>query len=312
VEIDLTDQPLEQPERAQLEALPDEVRVELEEAVDLCVNLVSEEPGTTRLYETKIHSDLLEEHGGTIDVILVDGNSLHVIDFKFGRTRVEIENNAQIKCYLNLARQLFPEATEFYGSIIQPAFSNQIQTMDFPLHELLQHEADVLEASISDHLKAGDHCKWCPAGPTCQVLAEYLRAQVEEFPDLTQLVSDARSNPTDEQIEQLCKIYKTFKLVENQTKGAGAILKEWARKGSDIEVHGLSVRLTHRKYWKKDAKLPQELVKVTFETPAQAQKILNLDKDEFEAKFGDRLDLVESHALVMGRKAADKEFPEFD
>ena len=316
VEIDILDQPLAQPQREFLESLSDEVRKRLIDHVDICVALVNEIDAKVKLYETKIQSDLLEEHGGTVDVIAFDGETLHVIDFKFGRVLVDHEDNAQIKCYLVLARQMFPEAKRFKGSIIQPVFSREMRTHEYTEAELLDHEAKVLEASITDHLKAGDHCLYCPALIACKEAARHLREQVEQFPDLTKLVGEVKNEkPTPEQLEHLCKMYRTFKLAEKATKGAGEVLKHYARIGEDIAAHGLGVTVRRNTVWNDNAVEVLEDVIGDLEdcyklkTPNQVREAHGMTKEEFEEVLERGTRTTESTSLVIGK--GFREFPEF-
>jgi len=317
VEIDLRGVAIGKEEAEQWNALPKSVREDLERQVELCVNLVDDMDGSVKLYETKIQSDLIGEHGGTIDVIVLEGENLHVVDFKFGRVKVDIEDNKQIQCYLNLARQLFPEAKRFFGSIIQPIYSDRMQTVEFSEKQLNAHMSAVLEASISDHFKAGDHCQWCPAGPQCQVLADYLHSQIQDFPDLTTFVGEVTDKPTADQVAQLARIYKTFKLAEKATEGAGEILKRWAREGADVKAHGLGLRVTNRVCWVVDAeaKLAGKFQNIDFTarklmTPKQVQEVLGLSKVKFEEEFKDLLETKSVTSLVVGKDS--NELPEFD
>lgn len=321
VEIDLRGEPLEEPERSQLADMADADREELLEAVELCIELTAEMDGDVQLYETKIQSDVVEEHGGTIDVINYDSKTrvLHVVDYKFGRVQVDIEDNKQIKCYLNLARQMFPHSETFLGSIIQPAHSDRMNTVEFAKHELDDHLAAVVMASHSDHFEAGDHCTFCPALPKCQTAAEYLRDEIRSFPDLTQLVASVDIQPTEEDVDKLCRIYKTFKLAEKATEGAGTILKKWASEGANVKVHGLGLRVSYRAYWSNYAEAilkqmgiaPSDYLKdPTIVTPKDLRERLGLTKQQFEAKFEKALDLRPITSLVIGK--ASNDFPEFD
>jgi len=298
--------PLEQSDREFLESLPDEVRDQLEEDVDLCVELVDGLAYNQRHLERQIQHDLIEEHGGTVDVIIQHGETLHVIDFKFGRMRVDPEGNPQIMSYINLARQLYPKATRFLGSIIQPKIKRDIQTVEFTLEELDEHERRVLEASISDEFKAGDHCQWCPLLHQCTTAAKHIRDNVEEFPVLTPEVDT----------ETLVKIYKIGKLAEKMTKDSGAVLKERLRKGETVE--GVGLRPSGWFVWKANAaEILTEagvdfdcLVEAKMMSPSASRKKLGIPKDSFDEKFGPAISRRPGVSIVLGKNQLG-EFPEF-
>jgi hypothetical protein len=313
--VDLTDE-----QEAFRATLDDDVLEWLEWAVEVCVAAIADSDADQIYHEAKIPHDLVEEHGGTVDVIEYwhTTKTLQVTDFKFGRVRVDIEDNKQVMSYLNLARQRFyPEADRFIGRIIQPRFGEDPQATVFSLAQLDQHEADVIEASISDRFEAGGHCTFCPILASCQTAAEHLRDQVNEFPDLTKFVGGISGQPTEAQVEQLCKIYLTFKLAEKATEGAGVILKKWAREGANIQAHNLGLRKTTRTSWAPFSRewLEERFGEEAFEperklrSAVDTRKALNMTKEQFEDEFKDHLYIKDVHAIVTGRDA--KEFPEF-
>lgn len=302
-----------------LEGLDPKARDELVKHVEVAVDLVADSDADVILYETKIQSNFIEEHGGTVDVMEYwkGSRTLQVTDFKFGRVKVEIEDNKQVKCYLNLARQLFPKAQRFIGRVIQPVWSFDAITTVFSAEELDDHEADVINASISDYFKAGDHCFYCDYGPQCKTLARHLAKQVDEFPDLTQAVGEGKDD-----IETLANIYKAYKMAEKMLKGCGTILKEKGKKGGDLEAFGLGLQVTHRMYWKdlaEDALMAQgipthDYIKPnTLVTPSQLKENLTAQgwtEEEFESRMRDAIEWKPITSLVFGKDS--NPLPEFD
>jgi len=293
---------------------------DLEDKVAFCVEFIDSVDSDVKLYETKIQSDLIEEHGGTVDVIAYNSrtHALHVIDFKFGRVKVDSEDNTQIQCYINLARQLFPDAVEFYGTIVQP-LAGEPHTATFSAETLDAHMAAVLEASISKEFHAGDHCKWCPALSMCETAAAYLRDELREFPDLKQVVAEVESKPTEEDVAKIAKLYKLFKIAEAASDGASGILKKWAKEGADISVHGLNLRFSNRTEWAPGAETefirlelyPAVYSKTSLVTPKQLQEALDLTKELFEEKFEKVIQKRQIESLVIG-KGEPRTFDEFD
>ena len=64
---------------------------------------------------------------GTADAIVLCGDVLHVIDYKYGRSVVEVEGNPQLKLYALGALESFDllgEIVEFHATIYQPRAGN--------------------------------------------------------------------------------------------------------------------------------------------------------------------------------------------
>lgn len=161
------------------------------------------------LLEETIVSNAIEEYGGTIDTLIVGKDFIHVIDFKYGTMPVPPENNMQLLSYLGLALGRFPGRTKFFASIVQPRIPGDPRCVPYTLDQVVGHRVDVILASKSDTLVAGEHCRWCPLRKTCTELNQHLvEVAKEEFSDdwtgekclemiqwgdvITELVSDAK------------------------------------------------------------------------------------------------------------------------
>lgn len=131
----------------------------------------------TKVYETKIEHGSIPDFGGTIDAAILDGTCLEVADLKSGTWRVPAENNPQLMSYLCLARPLFPEATEFIGTIIQPRTNKLPKTSRFSGAQLDIFEQQVKIAGVSDKKQTGDHCRFCPLRSKCNEGTEYAKSR---------------------------------------------------------------------------------------------------------------------------------------
>lgn len=312
--------PLSEDDLRYFEGFSKQKQNELTEAVDLCVEFVESLPFPEKRFEAKIPSLFIEEHGGTMDVIATDGYTLHVVDFKFGRGVVEIEDNDQVGCYLNLARQLYPKAKRFFGTIIQPFNGGIKGPIEFTADHLDELDRKVLRASITRNYVGGDHCTFCPILSKCKTAAKFVQEQVSEFPDLTVLVAETNGKPTDEEVELVAKLYKTYKIAESGSEGAGAILKSWGRRGIDIQKHGLGIRYSTRHDWNDNVEAILIATKVDREdwgefklyTPTQLRQRLGVTKETFEADFKGALNIREVETLVLGKggKGDFSEFPD--
>ena len=151
-----------------------------------------EKVGEARL-EVEVLLDLGEfipEGFGTSDAVIISGNTLHVIDFKYGKgVRVEAENNPQMLIYAVGAYSFYNaiyDVDEVLTSIYQPRINN-ISTASMTGAELMAF-AENLKGIAEKASKGkgefvpGDHCRFCRARQHCKALAgwaEELRSNLD-------------------------------------------------------------------------------------------------------------------------------------
>lgn len=151
-----------------------------------------EKVGEARL-EVEVLLDLAEfipEGFGTSDAVIISGNTLHVIDFKYGKgVRVEAENNPQMLIYAVGAYSFYNaiyDVDEVLTSIYQPRINN-ISTTSMTGAELMAF-AENLKGIAEKASKGkgefvpGDHCRFCRARQHCKALAgwaEELRSNLD-------------------------------------------------------------------------------------------------------------------------------------
>lgn len=129
-------------------------------------------------------SECVPEGFGTADCILIGGNVLHVIDFKYGKSpdgRVEAEHNPQMLLYalgaFQAYKMLFP-ITTIRLSIVQPRISDGISEWECSVDELLQFGQKVKELATLAYKGDGEFkpskktCKYCRAKAQCRARAE--------------------------------------------------------------------------------------------------------------------------------------------
>lgn len=125
-----------------------------------------------------------KETSGTADCILVGGNVLHVIDFKYGKSpegRVKAEWNPQMLLYALGAYEaykiLYPIETVRL-SIVQPRLSDGISEWECTLDEMLQFGQYVRERAAlavkgeGEFAPALKTCRYCRAKGRCKARAE--------------------------------------------------------------------------------------------------------------------------------------------
>jgi hypothetical protein len=141
-------------------------------ASSVYVGYISAQPGT-KVFETKIEHCHIPDFGGSIDCAILYGGRLEVADLKTGKWHVSADNNPQIMSYLCLARQIFPSATEFTGTIIQPLTNKNPKTATFTGPQLDLFEKLVKIKGVSKEKQTGFHCRFCPLRPKCEEGTEY-------------------------------------------------------------------------------------------------------------------------------------------
>lgn len=126
-------------------------------------------------------SDWVPDGFGTSDAIIVNDDTIEVIDLKYGKgVRVDAEGNSQMRLYALGACAMFGDLYDFEKvrmTIVQPRLDHvSVEEMD--LHDLLEWAKvyvvpAALEAVKDDApLSAGDWCRWCPARAICRKRAE--------------------------------------------------------------------------------------------------------------------------------------------
>lgn len=118
---------------------------------------------------------------GTGDCIIIQGNRIDVIDYKYGQgVAVSAEENSQMKLYglgaLNDFGVIY-EIENVCTHIFQPRIGN-ISTADYPAYALqtwgdsFVKPTAALAAEGKGDLSAGPHCRFCPHAGSCPALAD--------------------------------------------------------------------------------------------------------------------------------------------
>ena len=116
---------------------------------------------------------------GTADCILISNDTLHIIDFKYGKgVPVSVENNAQLLLYAlgaYLAYEMIFPIEHIKMSIVQPRLTG-IDTWECSLDYLLDfakkaQERAVMALNGEGDFECGEHCKFCKAKATCKARA---------------------------------------------------------------------------------------------------------------------------------------------
>lgn len=119
---------------------------------------------------------------GTADCIMVQGETLHVIDFKYGKgVPVSAESNPQMMLYALGAyesyRMLYP-IKKIKLSIVQPRLPDDISEWGCSIEELLRFGESVKERAAlaldgsGEFNPGGKQCRFCRAKAQCRARAE--------------------------------------------------------------------------------------------------------------------------------------------
>lgn len=121
-------------------------------------------------------SEYVPDGFGTADCILIANDTLHIIDFKYGKgVPVSVENNKQLLLYAlgaYLAYEMIFPIAHIKMSIVQPRLAN-IDTWECSLDYLLEfakiaQEKAVMALKGEGDFNCGEHCKFCKAKAICK------------------------------------------------------------------------------------------------------------------------------------------------
>ena len=202
-------------------------------------------------------SDVYPGAYGTNDAAVYDGVNkiLHVIDLKYGAgIYVSARNNPQLRYYaLGALLELQKEGHEVETvvmTIVQPrcttiegaARSETIDAID-----LMEFAADLVmyakrTAEPNAPLKAGDHCRFCPAIIKCP--------EVQNVKQLVAKSEFAKTTPAEGSVppDELAKALKAIPILEALVKRIDAYAYQEARAGRSVPGYKLVEKRANRKW----------------------------------------------------------------
>lgn len=127
------------------------------------------------------YSKYAREGFGTTDCVIIDGTTLHVIDFKYGQgVEVSAENNPQMMLYalgIYEANSIIYDIKNVVLTIIQPRLDS-ISEWDMSIEDLIKWGNEVVIPKAEDafagigDFKPGEYCRFCKAKGECRARAE--------------------------------------------------------------------------------------------------------------------------------------------
>lgn len=197
-----------------------------------------------RVEEQVDYSDYAPEGFGTADCLILYGDELHVLDFKYGRgVEVSAEDNPQLKLYALGAMKKFAflyAVKNVVLHIVQPRIGNfsRWETTAAELRawgECIKPIAQLAYEGKGD-FNSGSFCRFCKLSATCRKRSEDNLALAQfEFRKPAELTHDGSPALTDEEIGRALTL--------------GSQLKKWY---DDLEKYALGMIISGKKYdgWK--------------------------------------------------------------
>ena len=176
--------------------------------------------------QTVDYSKYAPEGFGTADCILISGDTLQVIDFKYGKgVPVSAEENPQMKLYALGALELFGvfyDIQKIKLSIVQPRIDN-ISNYELTKQNLVDWGENVVKPQaekafmgVGEYVQ-GEHCRFCRAKGACEFRATENMKVVEEIKNTTGVLSHEQTGEMltkTEGVEQWIKDLKEHALNE--------------------------------------------------------------------------------------------------
>jgi len=219
---------------------------------------------------------------GSADLIgRIDDRAI-ILDWKFGRGEVDVEENEQLLFYAAAAMRTkglewaFEGVSEVEMVIVQPPAVKRWTTT---VSRVKQFERDLIHAVTASQnaaapLKVGDHCRYCPAKPICpQMTGAAERALKVQIKDL---------DPA-----KIGEYLATADLVEKWIADLRDLAHQILESGEPVAGYKLVPKRALRQWVDEDkayaalTKLGvdrEELVETTLLSPAKVEKILKRSK----------------------------------
>ena len=149
---------------------------------DYCIDTAKEENGLPLIEVELDLSSYIPEGFGTVDCVIVSEDTLHVIDFKYGRgVEVSPVENSQLMIYALGAYDLYSPIYDFKTvklTIVQPRLSAEPKTWECDVQHLLDFAeklkpiADLAFKGGGDFAPSEHTCLFCKAKYTCRARAD--------------------------------------------------------------------------------------------------------------------------------------------
>jgi hypothetical protein len=169
-------------------------------------------------------SHLVPEGFGTADAIIMNGDTVEVVDLKYGKGIKVFADGPQTKLYalgaLNEYGFIFDSVTKVNLHIMQPRLDH-VDVHEMTIEALVQWGNDIKEIAKlafkgEGEYKAGAHCDFCKAGAVCRKRAEFnMQKAKDEFGEPCPTTDRLTLEEIAALLEQLPQIIKWANTVQN-------------------------------------------------------------------------------------------------
>lgn len=249
-----TEYKTEEDKRIKSEVLP-----YVDHVLDLTDKCRAENEDTVLFIETRLDFEKYVPGGfGVADAIIMSGDTLYLIDLKFGHDPVEAEDNTQLQIYALGAIEEFGQLYDFEKvvmQIYQPRVTlTQPRQQTKTVTELKGWGETVVRPKALEALAGagayvpGEHCKYCKAAAVC-------RARLEKYSAITALQELKPAELADK--GELAKVVRAKDEIEKWLKDVAAYALNEMTHGAEFE----GLKLVEGRKGLATLKDPDELVK---------------------------------------------------
>ena len=251
-------------------------------------------------YEVRVDfSDWVPEGFGTCDALIISGNTMHVIDLKYGAgVQVSPVDNSQgmlyaLGAYAQCAGII--DIQKIIITIVQPRCNPDVfENWEISIDQLLEWGEYAKSRALMCGLPNAEfnpgekQCQWCKAKATCTALASFtsdvIMNQFDEVEELTPV-----NRLTD---EQLGKALSAKKLITSWLDAVEDIVVERLEGGVPFDGYKLVAGKSNRQ-WANDSGVEEGIYELLGEqaytkklvSPAQAEKIVGKKRVSEIAEF---------------------------
>ena len=233
---------------------------EMLEYVDVYVDYVyklASKNFSVALIEQRINlSRFVPESFGSNDAIVINGNSMEVIDLKYGKgLRVSAKENSQLMLYALGALDEFGlmyDIQDIKLTIVQPRLDS-ISSYEISAVDLYKWANDYVKPRAAmafeglGEKQAGDHCRWCKIQLECDAVKKQVDAIAsQEFMDHPIGASN---------MDHIMEMYNRIPIVETYITRLKEFLFDKALDGHEIPGYKLVAGRSNRTFKDKEATL---------------------------------------------------------
>jgi hypothetical protein len=235
-------------------------------------------------------SHIVPEGFGTADLLLINGDELHVVDLKFGRGLVTAEGNSQLSLYALGALHAYGciyEVKKVVLHIAQPRVNNFDRWETTPedltfWSEWVQERASLALSENPPFEPSAKACQWCDHQANCVALSQHVNeVLIGDFDELEELEGQV-DKVSDEHIK---RILDNMAMITSFLKAIDQVALERLQAGKKIEGYKI-VESKKNKAWVDESKGALSLARLLGKkniytqkliTPTQALKLLGKD-----------------------------------